>query len=331
MRRGGWRRRVGATSAVVGVLLLLFVAYQLWGSAVYTWHAQDRLKAELARTLHHPLPTTAQVAQAAEHRGRLPAGIPALATTPADPTAQPAAGAPIGLLSIPRIGLEDAIVQGTAGSELEQGPGHYATTALPGEWGNAAIAGHRTTYAHPFYDLSRVRRGDPIYVLTVQGLFRYVVTGQHVVAPTDLAVLDGSSETATLTLTTCNPRYSAAQRLVVTAVFSPGGTPTPGRAIAAHARRLVGVAPSSSLPAGRRTLAGARAPAGGGLGGSGNGVLPAIGWGLITAEVAIGVLVVHRLLPHRSRWLLGGAGTLGLLVALFVFYEHLSLALPASF
>ena len=131
----------------------------------------------------------------------------------------PALGRPVGLLSIPKIGILDAIVEGVGEAQLEQGPGHYPGTALPGEAGNVAIAGHRTTYAHPFYNLDALATGDNIYILTTQGFFEYTVMGSQVVPPTDVAVLDSVSGKNTLTLTTCNPRYSASTRLVVIANF----------------------------------------------------------------------------------------------------------------
>ena len=124
--------------------------------------------------------------------------------------AAPAVGQPIGFMTIPRLGMtNDAIVEGAGEAQLQEGPGHYTGTSLPGEAGNVAIAGHRTTYAHPFYNLNLMQPGDFIYITTTQGLFDYEVTsGPTVVPPTDVAVLDAST-TPELTLTTCNPRYSA--------------------------------------------------------------------------------------------------------------------------
>ncbi len=208
--------RVVVRTAVVlmgiGLLLIAFVAYQLWGTAFYEARAQSHLKSELAHQLHHALPTSAS--GLASHRSGLH-----FSNKTAPATSEPAINDPVGLLSIPRIGLLDAIVEGVGEAQLEQGPGHYPGTALPGEPGNVAIAGHRTTYAHPFYNLDALAPGDPIYILTPQGLFHYTVTESQVVSPTDVAVLETVPGRNTLTLTTCTPRYSAAQRLVVTAAF----------------------------------------------------------------------------------------------------------------
>ena len=105
---------------------------------------------------------------------------------------------------------------GVALSDLRKGPGHYPNTPLPGQLGNAAIAGHRTTYGAPFFRVDELAAGDEIIVTTVQGTFRYLVTEIKIVKPTDFSVLDPSPD-ATLTLTSCNPRYSSRQRIVVKA------------------------------------------------------------------------------------------------------------------
>ncbi len=115
-------------------------------------------------------------------------------------------GKGIGYLVIPKIAVNFVVVEGVGEPQLQGGPGHYPGTSLPGQPGNAAIAGHRTTYAAPFYNLNELTPGDPIYALTSQGLFRYNVVSQQAVAPTDVAVLDQSA-TPELTLTTCNPRW----------------------------------------------------------------------------------------------------------------------------
>ena len=112
-----------------------------------------------------------------------------------------------------------------------RGQGTIRARRSPEKPGNVAIAGHRTTYAHPFYNLNELGPGDSIYILTEQGFFHYKVATSQVVAPTDVAVLDTVPNQSTLTLTTCNPRYSAATRLVVTADFDPG----PGKSVGACA------------------------------------------------------------------------------------------------
>ena len=88
-------------------------------------------------------------------------------------TSAPAEGEPIGDIRIPVIGINQVVVEGTNTPDLRKGPGHYIGTPLPGQAGNAAIAGHRTTYGHPFYNLDSVKVGDPIVLTTLQGIFVY--------------------------------------------------------------------------------------------------------------------------------------------------------------
>jgi sortase A len=140
------------------------------------------------------------------------------------------------------------VVEGTDQDQLAQGPGHYLGTAFPGEKGNVSLAGHRVGRGSPFLDLDKLRPGDPIIVETRTSWFVYRVLGdqasgnfgadasgipgQEVVLPTDLKVISptpGGAATAApsgsyLTLTTCHPRFSARQRLVIHAKLDGAGT-----------------------------------------------------------------------------------------------------------
>ena len=111
------------------------------------------------------------------------------------------------------------VVQGVTLADLRAGPGHYPGTALPGDKGNFAVAGHRTTYGAPFFNLDQLRKGDEV-VVTVPGgkKYTYRVRTSEVVLPSDTWVIEPDPlerGRKTLTLTTCNPRFSNAQRLVV--------------------------------------------------------------------------------------------------------------------
>jgi sortase A len=124
-------------------------------------------------------------------------------------------GDPIGILKIPRMKLDMVVVEGVDPQTLKRGPGHYERTAYPWEKrGRVAIAGHRTTYLHPFWSLNELRRGDLVRVETEFGRFDYRVTGTRVVLPSDVSVLEQTSE-PTLVLTACTPRFSGSHRLVV--------------------------------------------------------------------------------------------------------------------
>lgn len=119
-------------------------------------------------------------------------------------------------LVISKIKLDAYVLDGTDADSLAKGPGHYEETPLPGEKGNAAIAGHRTMYGHPFRHLDKLAEGDQIVTYTEarKGVYRVIETTR--VDPSDVSVI-APTEDDRLTLTTCDPVGSARQRLVVVA------------------------------------------------------------------------------------------------------------------
>jgi len=120
-------------------------------------------------------------------------------------------------LSIPKIDLEWVSYEGSDTQTLKQGPGHIIETPLPGDVGRCTISGHRTTYGSPFSRIDELRYGDLIYLETISGeIFTYMVTGQNIVNPEDVYVLEGSYKKELL-LTTCHPKYSASKRLIIVA------------------------------------------------------------------------------------------------------------------
>lgn len=129
-------------------------------------------------------------------------------------------GKPIGRIMIPAIGLDMVMVQGVDTSALEEGPGHYPGTPMPCTAGDSAVAGHRTTFLHPFYNLNEVKPGDLVEFQTAAWTCSYVVSqAPFSVLPTDTSVVNPTPGQYTLTLTTCTPRGSASQRLVVKGVM----------------------------------------------------------------------------------------------------------------
>ena len=205
-------RGVGQLMLTVGYVLVLFVVYELWVTDLQSNARQDELTAELREEWTQP------------------AAVPAALQ----------GGEAFALLHIPRLGADSAraIVEGTGAEELEQGPGHYTGTAMPGEQGNFAVAGHRVGRGSPFLEIDELREGDPVVVETADSWYVYRVLGpaqggvpgQQVVSPSDVSVIaptpsgppDGSPTGAYLTLTTCHPEYSARQRLIVHAVLEGG-------------------------------------------------------------------------------------------------------------
>ena len=131
-------------------------------------------------------------------------------------------GESFAFLTIPRIGLDSVVVyEGVDRETLKMGPGHMERTPLPGQPGNAVISGHRTTYGRPFFDFDLLEIGDRVEVETATGTHIYEVRETIVVEPTDVWVTDPRPG-GWLTMTTCNPKFSARERLIVFAEMVDG-------------------------------------------------------------------------------------------------------------
>ncbi|MBW3662907.1 MAG: class E sortase [Actinobacteria bacterium] len=134
-------------------------------------------------------------------------------------------GKPLTKIVLPKLDVATLVVEGTSPSALRAGAGHYPNTPLPGQVGNVAIAGHRTTYGRPFNRLDQMRPGDDVWLVTPVADHRYVVVSAreagwianpYITTPKDWSVVAPTSD-ASLTLTTCHPKGSAAERLVLRA------------------------------------------------------------------------------------------------------------------
>ena len=320
MRRGV--AAAGRTLIAAGVLVLLFVAYQLWGTGLAEARYQRRLTRQFEQSLAAGALPAATATSTTAAGGAPTTGPPT--TAPLAPPAPPAGDA-VAIIKIPDIGVEKAVIEGVTLGFLKRGPGHYPGTPLPGQSGNAAIAGHRTTYGAPFGRLDDLETGDVILVTTRQGRFRYEVTGKQVVRPDDTSVL-GATEDNRLTLTTCHPRYSAARRLVVVAELT-GEAAEPAPPPVVEDGPAAPGAPSGTVPTtAPRSLAGAEGESGLSGGGAGNG--PAVAWGLAAAAVWALTWLAGR---RWRRWPAYLAGTPVFLVVLFVFYENLNRLLPGNY
>jgi sortase A len=221
-----WRtvaRTIGELFVTGGLVVLLFVVYEVFVTDLLT----DRRQGELSESLH-------------EEWDREPGNAPAHVSKVGDAFA---------VLHIPRFGpdYERVVLEGTAETQLSQGPGHYAGTAMPGEQGNVALAGHRVGKGSPFLELDLMQPDDPIVVETADNWFVYRVLGDpatgdlgtdpsgipgrqivspsavEVISPTPGAAADAAPTGAYLTLTTCHPRYSAQQRLIIHARLDGAG------------------------------------------------------------------------------------------------------------
>ena len=139
-------------------------------------------------------------------------------------------GDPFARLEIPRIGRDDIVVAGVGREELKKGPGHYPQTPMPGQLGNSAIAGHRTTYGGPFLEIDELEPGDEIIVTTPYGRFVYLTTTTEIVDADNWQVIATVDPTvATLTLTSCHPVGTASRRIIVHAELDLEQSDTPGR------------------------------------------------------------------------------------------------------
>jgi sortase A len=232
------------------------VAYQLWGTGIQTAREQNRLRDEFRAQLETTVPattvpaTTVQATTPATSAETTvePTTTQATTTTEAPPpvVTAPPLGDPVAELDIPAMDLDGKIVvEGVTPSNLQDGPGHFPETPLPGQLGNAAIAGHRTTHGQPFRHIDRLEPGDDITVTTLAGTYVYVVTGQVIVGPNDYdAVIPTTDPTkATLTLTSCHPVHSSAKRIAVFAELDPSRSSPLTLAATAG-----GGAPASELP-----------------------------------------------------------------------------------
>lgn len=119
---------------------------------------------------------------------------------------------------IPKIGVNQVVMEGSSPAVLKNGPGHYTGMVNPGAKGNCGIAGHRVTYTHPFNRLDELSQGDVIILETVDYRYEYRVETVAVVDPKNVSTLRPTSD-AKVTLTTCNPKYSAKTRLNVQGVL----------------------------------------------------------------------------------------------------------------
>ena len=133
----------------------------------------------------------------------------------------PNTGEPFAVIRIDEIGVDDVVFAGVDRQTLKSGPGHMEGTPLPGQPGNAVLSGHRTTYGRPFFDFDLLKVGDEIEMETAIGVHTYAIREIQVVQPTDVWVTDDRPG-GWLTLTTCEPKFSARQRLVVFAEMVDG-------------------------------------------------------------------------------------------------------------
>lgn len=189
--RGRAWARMALTTVSIG---LLVGAVGTIGYPFYTNLLQDRIQARLDRQLASP-----ELLEAYRDRNVQ-------------------VGDSLTRILIPDLDVNVVVVEGTTASALRAGAGHYPETPLPCEVGNVAIAGHRTTYGRPFHSVEQLVVGDEITLETPIGSCTYAVSEEpFVVSPRQIDVVANTPDRATLTLTTCHPKGSARERLIIKA------------------------------------------------------------------------------------------------------------------
>ena len=224
---------VGWTLVWLGILTLGFVAHQLWVTTWFAQQGQDALSEEREQyfveteveTVIVPLDPGAFDDPTIDDGGTPVTTVPVVPDTVAlrvEPTPElHDSFALIRIPSIERLSEGWNVVEGTTRRALKTGAGHMVRTPLPGQPGNAVISGHRTTYGAPFHELDELQPGAVIEVETAVGVHVYEVRESFIVKPKDVWVTDALPG-AWLTLTTCHPKFSARQRLIVRAEMVAG-------------------------------------------------------------------------------------------------------------
>ena len=225
-----WRmlaRGFGQLLITAGVVILLFVAYELWFTGYYTQQQQSTLNNQIEQ--QWKASSAPDVSQVAPDKVKLGSGV--------------------AVLYIPRFGkhYHFVIVEGVGFTDLQKGPGHYPGTALPGQIGNFYVAGHRTTYLHPFNKIAELRQGDKIVLETKSMWFTYTIEDiphsnipwKEIVSPNDVAAAvyavpdqsDPSKQPTQrlLTFSSCHPEYSARERYIIHALMTNALPKSSGR------------------------------------------------------------------------------------------------------
>lgn len=320
----GWLERIGRAFIALGAVVLLFAGYQVWGTDWVNAREQRALKTEIRERF-------ADSERSDSERARSVPETPPADDREAPPKPDliepPPLGEAVGLIEIPSIGVEHVVVEGVGRDELQKGPGHYPHSPLPGRSGNVSVAGHRTTYGAPFGDLDVLENGDEITVTTDDGRFTYIVTDQLIVEPSDVSVIEPTDD-ARLTLTTCNPKYSARERLIVVAHLD--GEPVNAAVGAGDDRGDggEGEVPRSApieLPSEDVSVATLDGHSDSGLSAIDQGTIL---WTLTLAAIGVGWWLLVR---TRPRWYSRFGGALPFLLALFFFFGEVESLLPANF
>lgn len=193
-------RNLGEVMITLGLVLLLFVSYQLWWTNVLA----DRAASQAANAITDSWKAS-------------------LKDPPAELTKQPPEGTGFALMTIPRLGSDvegEPVIQGVSLEVLAEGIGHYPGTAMPGQVGNFATAAHRATHGEPLRYVDQLQVGDNVYVQTQGYWYTYKLVRTQIVSPADTWSISPQpfdvplASNRLLTLTTCNPRWASYERWI---------------------------------------------------------------------------------------------------------------------
>jgi sortase A len=227
-------RKAGYVLVALGVGLIAWMGVTMWWgdpiTSLYTRHEQHVLSSRLEQLDRRWASRLSSSAAASAARASLAVRQTAIREGAVAFRRSLREGQPIGRIIVPRLHLNMVVVEGTSESALEKGPGHYdrasgVNTSLPGMGGVVAIAGHRTTYLHPFRHIDHLRPGDQISLRMPYGTFRYTVYYHRIVDSKDWSILR-SRRFEKLVLSACHPLYSASHRWVVFARLHRDAGPT---------------------------------------------------------------------------------------------------------
>jgi sortase A len=233
----------GELLLTAGVVLLMFVAWQLWWTNLDADARQREVVKDFARELSGP--------GTPRPHGASTGVIVSAGPGPAPVASEPAPGATIGVVYVPRfgVGYTRPVVQGTTPEVLDSlGLGHYDSTAMPGAAGNFALAGHRQTHGAVLDNIDSLVPGDRIYVQTREGYYVYRFRNSEIVLPsaTDVLLPVPAQPSATptesyLTMTSCNPRFGSQERIIAYSLlerWQPASAGPPAEIAAQVARTL---------------------------------------------------------------------------------------------
>jgi sortase A len=271
---------------VLGALLIAFSLYSsLLGHLVY-----ERNQRIMLDELNEKIKVAAAIAAAPNARDT-------------NLTALPAIGTPVALLEIPKIGVREAVVQGTGAAEVRNAVGHYRPSPMPGQVGNVVLAGHRNLYGAPFAGIPGLSRGDQIMTTTQEGRFTYTVETILRAGTGEQDFLSQATIVNRLTLLTTND----------------GG----------HGGRLAVIARLDGQAAGLKTKDPNQVKVDElGLGRDTAAWWPTIGWGLLFLVVVIGTFTLYRRWRRTSTYLIT---TPALLAVGLLWFEGLARLIPSTF